>query len=206
MSAKLDPLRISDDVFEIQVTSSAEAQSLAAKLREAKIAQDVVAGIECVSVCFDPRHSESVLAWLSEVTSSCCVIAPKQEVLEIDIRYGGRHGPDLDLVCSQLELSVAEFIRQHTAQIQQVDMIGFTPGFAYVAGLPNGWNVPRLGEPRKRVAAGSVGISGSMTGIYSLAGPGGWPLIGQADVSLFNANSESPFLLSPGRRLQFRAI
>ena len=94
----------------------------------------------------------------------------------------------------------------HTSFAFLVDMIGFTPGFAYISGVPNNWDIPRLGSPRPRVPAGSVGLTSGYTGIYSLAGPGGWPLIGHTNADLFKADRETPFLIKPGQTLKFRAV
>ena len=102
-------------------------------------------------------------------------------------------------------MTEAQFIELHTARDHKVEMIGFTPGFAYLSGLPNSISIPRLSEPRARVPTGSVGISSAYTGIYALPGPGGWPLIGQTEAPLFSVDAPSPFLLEPGNVVRFKA-
>jgi KipI family sensor histidine kinase inhibitor len=64
--------------------------------------------------------------------------------------------------------------------------------------------VPRLETPRTRVPAGTVAIAGSQTGIYPIDSPGGWQLIGWTSLQLFNPESETPFLFSPGDEVKFR--
>ncbi|MEL6859187.1 MAG: carboxyltransferase domain-containing protein, partial [Pseudomonadota bacterium] len=128
-----------------------------------------------------------------------------QEV-ELEIQYGGAAGPDLAAICRAMGLTETAFIDLHTGQTHRVDMIGFTPGFSYISGLPAQFDVPRRGDPRPRVPAGAVGISSRYTGVYALAGPGGWPLIGQVHDQLFTPEAEQPFKLQPGYRVQFKAV
>ena len=205
MSARLTLKRVADDVFEIPVSTASEAQALAASLKAAGTAEDVVAGLTSVAVRFDPIDTAAVEAWLQSVSASQAAALPGRDIIEIEVSYGGEHGPDFEAVCAQLGLSADAFIQRHTASDHTVDMIGFTPGFSYISGLPNAWTIPRLGTPRNRVAAGSIGISAGYTGIYALAGPGGWPLIGRTTATLFDPGAADPFLLVPGQRVTFRS-
>lgn len=81
--------------------------------------------------------------------------------------------------------------------------LGFQPGFPYLGGLPPQLAMPRRGEPRLVVPAGSVGIGGAQTGIYPLASPGGWQLIGHTDLPLFDPLRDEPVLLRPGDTVRF---
>ena len=126
--------------------------------------------------------------------------------IEIPVCYGGEFGPELESICEMLSLTQDELVAMHTSRQHIVELIGFTPGFAYVAGLSDDVNVPRLTEPRQRVEPGSVGIAGGLTGLYALAGPGGWPLIGRTPVALFRPDQAQPLLLSGGTRIRFVAI
>jgi KipI family sensor histidine kinase inhibitor len=85
-------------------------------------------------------------------------------------------------------------------------MLGFAPGFAYLGGLPETIATPRRAEPRTAVPAGSVGIGGKQTGVYPLALPGGWQLIGRTPAKLFDATREPPTLLAVGDAVRFVAI
>jgi len=82
-------------------------------------------------------------------------------------------------------------------------MMGFTPGFPYMGKLDDALIAPRLEAPRTRVPAGTVAIAGAQTGIYPIPSPGGWQLIGWTPLQLFDPNSESPFLFSPGDEVKF---
>ena len=102
-------------------------------------------------------------------------------------------------------LSQDEVIAIHAGGEYVVEMVGFTPGFAFIGGLDERLWVPRRSEPRQRVPAGSVGIAGERTGLYAMASPGGWTLIGRTPMTLFDPGAEQPFALAPGMRVRFRA-
>ncbi len=119
---------------------------------------------------------------------------------EIEVNY---NGPDLARVAAYTELSPTEVIERHCAPEYRVDLIGFAPGFPYLNGLDSTLATPRLEQPRLRVEAGVVAIGGEHTGIYSVAGPGGWNQIGHTDAVLFDPIT-ARCLLAPGDRLRFR--
>jgi inhibitor of KinA len=114
-------------------------------------------------------------------------------------------GPDLADAARLLGLSIEELIRQHTAQPWRVLMIGFAPGFPYIGPLPATLTLPRRATPRPAVPAGSVALAAGFTGIYPACLPGGWHLIGQTNVVLFDPHRTPPALLQPGDRVQFVA-
>lgn len=123
--------------------------------------------------------------------------------VEVPVRYGGEYGIDLEVVASRLQLHVEDVIRIHSEKIYTVYMMGFTPGYPYMGKLNDALVMPRLETPRTRVPAGTVAIAGSQTGIYSIESPGGWNLIGWTPLKLFDLESDSPFLFSPGDEVKF---
>ncbi len=130
----------------------------------------------------------------------------KRDVVEIAVCYGGEFGPDLARVAAQAKLAPEEVIKRHAKAEYRVALVGFAPGFPYLLGLPRELATPRLAKPRTVVPAGSVGIAGEQTGIYPLATPGGWNLIGRAAVRLFNPHQDMPARLQAGDRVKFRAV
>lgn len=198
-----------DDLLIIDRTEPAECQVLADQLRELGDWLECVAGIDSVVVQFDAATLgvDEARRRIKEVLLSPQAISDRRdELVEVPVCYGGEFGPDLDDLCTQLDLSRAELIALHTGREYRVDMLGFTPGFAYIGGLDDTLNAPRLREPRVQVAAGSVGIADGRTGLYALAGPGGWPLIGRTALPLFDPFAEEPFRLRAGMRVMFKAI
>jgi inhibitor of KinA len=129
--------------------------------------------------------------------------AHKPRRIQVPVRYGGEYGIDLSSVASQCQLQIEEVIQIHSGKIYTVFMMGFTPGFPYMGKLDDAIITPRLKTPRTRVLAGTVAIAGSQTGIYPIDSPGGWQLIGWTPLQLFNPESESPFLFSPGDEVRF---
>ena len=115
-------------------------------------------------------------------------------------------GPDLEYVAEFHHLTIEEVISLHSAAVYKVYMIGFIPGFAYMGGLPAKLDTPRKDSPRKAVPAGAVGIAGKQTGIYPLETPGGWQIIGQTPIKLFDENRQPPAFLKAGDRIKFEPI
>ena len=198
-----------DDLIGIDVSSVEQAQTLAENLRASGDWLEVVVGIDSVVLQFDAAVQDASTA-LQRAADSIDFRAVKarrsSHVVEIPVRYGGEYGPDMGAVCAQLGLDVEEFVALHTSGRHSVDMLGFTPGFAYISGLDDRLRVPRLAEPRAHVPAGSVGIADGRSGLYALPGPGGWSLIGRTEYPLFDPWGEDPFALRPGTTIRFVAV
>jgi inhibitor of KinA len=127
-------------------------------------------------------------------------------IFEIPTYYGGEVGSDLAYVAQHNGLSEEEVISIHSSDDYLIYMMGFVPGFPYLGGMDNRIETPRRENPRPKVEAGSVGIAGGQTGIYPLETPGGWQIIGQTPIKLYDPNSRSPILLSSGHYLRFVPI
>lgn len=187
---------------------NARALALAAALEGAAVAgvSDIVPSYATVLVAFDPVVADGEA--LAEVIRSHAAgltraAPPPGRDVAIPVRYGGLAGPDLADVATHAGLSADEVVRLHAGAEYRVACMGFCPGFAYLLGLPDALRVPRRATPRTRVPAGSVAIGGAQTGVYPLATPGGWNVIGHADVALFDPARAEPILLEPGDRVRF---
>ncbi len=194
---------IGDDLLSITVASTGHAQTLSQQLRGSAVWLEVVAGSESVVVQFDAAKfdaDEAIIKIARMLDEGVSDVFCTEELIRIPVHYNGE---DLAAVCEQLRISQQEFVRLHTASELRVVMLGFTPGFAYIDGPLECASVSRLKHPRQSVAAGSVGIAGGRTGIYALAGPGGWPIIGHTEMRLFDAAKDQAFRLQPGMRVRF---
>ena len=134
------------------------------------------------------------------------IAIPSPRTVEIPVCYGGDCGPDIAFVAEAHGLTVADVIRLHSEPIYPIYMIGFTPGFPFLGGLPGVLHTPRLETPRTHVPEGSVGIANAQTGIYPVASPGGWRLIGRTPLKLFAPEREDPFLYRAGDSIRFIPI
>ena len=126
-------------------------------------------------------------------------------VIEIPVSYGGAEGPDLADVAAHNDIRPEDVVDLHAGIEYRVFFLGFAPGFAYLGPLPSRLVTPRLGTPRERVPAGSVGIAGAQTGVYPFEMPGGWRIIGRTDAPMWDLGRDSPPLLRPGDRVRFVA-
>jgi KipI family sensor histidine kinase inhibitor len=124
----------------------------------------------------------------------------------IPICYDLEFGPDLQDVANHAKIPTREVIQLHSSATYRVHFLGFTPGFAYLGGLPEALHTPRLATPRKHVPAGTVAIAGSQAGVYPVDSPGGWRLIGRTPVRIFDPNATRPARLEPGGLVKFSVI
>ncbi|MFD5724072.1 allophanate hydrolase subunit 1 [Streptomyces sp. NPDC127036] len=122
------------------------------------------------------------------------------EAVEIPVRYDG---PDLADVAALWGVPVHEVRAIHAAAEFRVAFCGFAPGFGYLTGLPERYDVPRRATPRTAVPAGSVALAGPYTGVYPRSSPGGWQLIGSTDAVLWDHARVPAALLAPGTRVRF---
>ncbi|MCO7564654.1 5-oxoprolinase subunit PxpB [Pseudomonas sp. S 311-6] len=125
---------------------------------------------------------------------------------ELPVWYDASVGPELPLLAARSGLGEAGVIRLHSEREYPVFALGFAPGFAFMGLVDERLATPRLATPRKRVAAGSVGIAERQTAAYPAVSPGGWNLIGRTPVRLFDRGREGYSLLQPGDRVRFVAV
>lgn len=124
-------------------------------------------------------------------------------IVEIPTLYGGEHGPDLEFVAQNASMTESEVITLHSGTDYLVYTMGFSPGFPYLGGLDTKLHTPRLPSPRTLIPAGSVGIAETQTGVYPVASPGGWRLIGRSPLRLFDPDASPPTVINAGDRVRF---
>lgn len=162
-----------------------------------------------VSVHYDPciidyaTLNKKLMAYLKKIKSAQ---SETRRTIVIPVCYGGAFGPDLQDTAAYAGLTAQEVIRRHSGTDYLIYMLGFLPGFAYLGGLDPTIAVPRLETPRALIPAGSVGIGGEQTGIYPLASPGGWRLLGQTPVRPYDPERPEPFLYESGDYIRFSPI
>jgi KipI family sensor histidine kinase inhibitor len=126
--------------------------------------------------------------------------ASPSNVVVIPVVY---NGADLAEVARSCAISVEQLIRMHSSAEFAVAFCGFSPGFAYLTGLPDALRIPRRQTPRTHVPAGAVAIAEHYCAVYPRQSPGGWHLIGHTNVDLFDPHRDQPALLTPGTGVRF---
>lgn len=124
----------------------------------------------------------------------------------IPVCYEPPFSPDLEEVSQLTSLSPQQIIDIHTKSVFRVYMLGFVAGFAYMGSLPDVLICPRKDTPRLKVPEGAVGLAGKQTGVYPTEAPGGWQIIGQTPLKMFDPLRSETSLLKPGDEVRFRAI
>ena len=145
-----------------------------------------------------------IAKWIEEKLSSPSqpFQRPRREI-DIPVCYDEEFALDLISIAAIHDLSPDEVIQLHSNAAYVVQMIGFSPGFPYLAGLPVQLHTPRRAAPRLQVPSGSVAIGGEQAGIYSCSTPGGWNIVGRTPVRLFDPQRNPPCLLQTGDTLRF---
>ena len=168
-----------------------------------------------------PSYSSILLSYdvckISETELKKALIHLQQEPLEagqsinstlvhLPVWYSEEVGQDLERVAQQARLDVDEVIKIHSGTDYRAFALGFAPGFAYLGEVDQRIATSRLETPRVLVPAGSVAIADQQTAVYPAASPGGWNIIGQCPVKLFNSTQAPYSLIQPADRIRFVAV
>ncbi|ADU68425.1 5-oxoprolinase subunit PxpB [Pantoea sp. At-9b] len=189
----------------VSLASQQRIWGLCQRLQGNEKVSEVIPGMNNLTLLLrDPQHNaldaiESLQRWWEESEAQ----RPESRLVEIPVVYGGDAGPDLTVVAEHAGMTPRQVVELHSSTDYVVYFIGFQPGFPYLGGLDSRLHTPRRAEPRVIVPAGSVGIGGSQTGVYPLATPGGWQLLGQTAINLFDPQQQPPTLLRPGDSVRF---
>jgi inhibitor of KinA len=197
------------DEISPQINQKLRALFIRLKDRGFKGIKDLVPSYRSLMVVYDPL-AQSVSLLKTQIDELCKTLddfcLPDPRTVEIPVVYGGEYGPDLQWVAGYHQIAPEDVVRLHIEPIYRVYMIGFMPGYPYLGEVVDALVTPRRKTPRTYVARGSVGIAQRQTGIYSVASPGGWQIIGRTPVHLFDPRSKPPSLLNMGDRIKFVAI
>lgn len=167
---------------------------------------ELIPAFSSVTVIYDPCAVSSAVLKIklkSIIRRMKGVSSFKPVLYKIPVCYDSEFSPDMDNVIKHTGLTREEIIEIHSGTDYLIYMLGFLPGFAYLGGMDSRLSTPRLDSPRLEIGAGSVGIGGDQTGIYPVASPGGWQLIGKTPVKVYDKSSESPILYRAGDYIRF---
>ena len=197
---------------EIDRRVNARVISLAERLRLqcGAAVRDAVVGYTTLTVYFDPLEVEA--QWLETQVRAVAEVDEDDRldetgtVIEVPVCYEAEFGPDLHDVAAFGKCTPDEVIARHSDATYRVYMLGFIPGFAYMATVDPRIAAPRKSAPRAAVPPGSVAVAGGQTGIYPAATPGGWNIIGRTPVKPYDPERAEPFLFKPGDRVRFTPL
>ncbi|MBT1704383.1 5-oxoprolinase subunit PxpB [Chryseosolibacter indicus] len=178
--------------------------------------RDVIVAYSSLTIIYDSfrvsqYYKQSSYQYVKQKLEEVCNLSSAKAessspLKRIPVCYNESFGLDLKTIASSKKLSVEEVIELHTTTTYHVFMIGFLPGFPYMASINEKLVMPRKTKPRQQIPAGSVGIAGLQTGIYPVISPGGWQILGRTPLSLFSKEKDNPVLLRPGDDVQFYPI
>ncbi len=160
---------------------------------------DVVPAYQSIAI-FYLKSKNEVLNYLENI-NSISLVSEDTHLYNVEVDY--EQGLDWGRVSDYTGFSKSEIIERHSSVEYTVAMIGFVPGFLFLEGLDPALSVSRLDIPRTKIPAGSIGIGGNQTGLYSIESPGGWNIIGNSRFNFFDIKKDPPISISPGDKIKF---
>ncbi len=86
-------------------------------------------------------------------------------------------------------------------------MTGFVAGMPFLGDIDKTIQLNRLETPRVKVPKGSVGLTEQFCNVYTFESPGGWNIIGNTPINIFNPSDHNkPNLINPGDEVKFYEI
>jgi inhibitor of KinA len=170
---------------------------------------DVVVGYRSVMAYFDPldRRTRDLERRFREIVAAPSAGAGAAGAsVDVPVCYDGGYGPDLGDVAAFGRCTPEDVVTMHLSREYRVFVVGFVPGFAYMASVDPRIASPRRKSPRLKVPAGSVAVAAGQTGVYPAETPGGWNVIGRCPIRPYDPDRDEPFLFRPGDRVRFRRI
>ncbi|OAN81958.1 hypothetical protein A8B78_00200 [Jannaschia sp. EhC01] len=195
----------------ISITVNRRVRDLADALERAGLPGliEMVPAYRSLTIHFDPLilsrealKSEVLQRHAMEDTSN---MSPARR-WRVPVVFGGAFGEDLNACADLAGLPPALFIEAFITPLYQVMMVGFLPGFSYLAGLPETLGRPRRSTPRAKVPAGSVSIGGMQAAVGSVEGPSGWHLLGRTPALPFHGSRDPMFLFEAGDEIRFEPV
>ena len=201
-------VELGDDISP-QINQKVRELYIGTKGHRIKGIKDLVPSYRSLMVVYDPLviSLDSLESQMNAIWNALDdARLPDPRTVEIPVVYGDKYGPDLEWIADYHKMTPQDVIRLHTQPTYQVYMIGFMPGYPYMGEVPDELVTPRRKTPLTHVPGGSVGIAQKQTGIYPVASPGGWQIIGRTPVRLFDPQGKPPSFLEMGDRVKFFVI
>ena len=127
--------------------------------------------------------------------------------LEIPVCCDTSFSLDIERLEKKLDLSKEKILENFFNKEYFCYMTGFIAGMPFLGDLDQNMRAQRLETPRVKVPKGSVGLTEQFTNIYTFESPGGWNIIGNTPLDVFdNTKEKEPNLINPGDTVIFKPI
>jgi inhibitor of KinA len=127
--------------------------------------------------------------------------------IEIPVCCDDRFSLDIKRLEEKLNISRDKILENFFSKEYFCYMTGFIAGMPFLGDLDENMRVPRLETPRVKVPKGSVALTEQFANIYTFESPGGWNILGNTPVDVFdNSKEEEPNLINPGDIVVFKQI
>jgi inhibitor of KinA len=168
---------------------------------------EVVPALINLLVAFDPLQTDhgAVAATVQALEPGVAATRTPQVHL-VPVCYDPELCPDLLEVAALTSQSVEAVIAAHLNSEMRVEMYGFSPGYAYLRGLPQSIHLPRKPAAVRDITKGSIIISGAQSLITTLTMPTGWWVIGRSGFDVIESEAPDPFVFKVGDRVVYERI
>ena len=131
----------------------------------------------------------------------------ENKTIEIPICLDNEFQLDLKRLEEITKMSTSEIYKIFFSKQYFCYMTGFIAGMPFMGDVDKRLQSKRLETPRIKVPKGSIGITEKFCNIYTFESPGGWNIIGNTPIEIFNKNKQDqPILINPGNKVQFYEI
>jgi len=127
--------------------------------------------------------------------------------LEIPVCCDVSYSLDMERLEKKLNLNKEKILKNFFNKEYFCYMTGFIAGMPFLGDLAENMRAQRLETPRVKVPKGSIGITEQFANIYTFESPGGWNIIGNTPMEVFDSSKEkNPNLINPGDVVIFKQI
>ena len=129
------------------------------------------------------------------------------KLIKIPICIDEEFSLDIKRLSKELKMKYDQIYNSFFDKEYYCYMTGFIAGMPFLGDTRENIRLNRLETPRVKVPKGSIGITEQFCNIYTYESPGGWNIIGNTPVKIFDkSNQENPALINPGDRATFYKI
>tara|TARA_B100001175_G_scaffold29661_1_gene21822 strand:- start:682 stop:1356 length:675 start_codon:yes stop_codon:yes gene_type:complete len=131
----------------------------------------------------------------------------KVKTIKVPICCDDEFALDIERLKKKLNLSKNEILNNYLKKQYFCYMTGFIAGMPFLGDLDKKLHLNRLETPRVKVPKGSIGITEQFCNIYTFESPGGWNIIGNTPIKVFDKlNQDQLTAISPGDKVIFNEI